>query len=304
MTTALVMLDALTQALQESRSVIEVKQIRDRAEALRQYARQSGENLGLQNDFAEIKLRAERRAGELLAEIERGKAGRPAENSVQPGPNFQEQVASAGISMSSAKRWQSIFALPIESFERFMVETRADQKELTEAALLNLIRMPHVAHNNGNNEWYTPQEYIDAACAVMGGIDLDPASTKIANTIVKAKTFYTAEDDGLSHEWRGRVFMNPPYASELIGLFIDKLIASPKVTQAIVLVNNATETKWFQALASKAGAVCFPNGRVRFWNPEKESSAPLQGQAILYIGDNTKLFVREFSKFGWVALIQ
>jgi ParB family chromosome partitioning protein len=304
MITSLVKFDAAKRALQEARTVDEVKDVRDKAEALRLYAKQSGESLELQNDICEIKLRAERRAGELLAEMERSNGGRPDKNSYQPGTSFKEVIDDAGIAKMTAYRWQSIFALPIESFERFIVETKAEKKELTEAALLNLTRMPHVAHNNGNNEWYTPQEYIDAARAVMGDIDLDPASTKIANTVVRAKKFYTAEDNGLLHEWRGHIFMNPPYASELIGQFIDKLIASPKVTQAIVLVNNATETKWFRAITSRASVICFPEGRVRFWSPDRESATPLQGQAVLYIGDNAKSFIKEFSGFGWVALIQ
>ena len=47
----------------------EVKGIRDQAEALRRYARKGGESLQLQNDIAAIKLRAERKAGTLLADM-------------------------------------------------------------------------------------------------------------------------------------------------------------------------------------------------------------------------------------------
>ena len=44
-------------------------------------------------------------------------------------------------------------------------------------------------------EWYTPKKYIEAARIVMGNIDLDPASSKMANEIVKAPAYFTRDDD-------------------------------------------------------------------------------------------------------------
>ena len=164
----------------------------------------------------------------------------------------------------------------------------------------------HVSHNSGENEWYTPAEIIESARRVMGGIDLDPASTPKANEVVKATTFYTKEDNGLDQGWHGRVWMNPPYARPLIDDFCEKLAeeyANENIEQAIVLVNNATDTSWFGQMAEVAGAACFTRKRVRFWHPERES-APLQGQAILYFGPSVEAFLTEFKAHGhtWVAL--
>jgi len=165
-------------------------------------------------------------------------------------------------------------------------------------------KVPHVSHNTGENEWYTPIAYVDAARAVMGSIDVDPASSDIANQIVKATKYYTIEDDGRSQSWQGNIWMNPPYAQPLISEFCELLVQKYKageVRQACVLVNNATETVFYQNMLKVCGAVCFIKGRVKFIDEEgMESGAPLQGQTILYFGDKINEFAMVFQAFGVV----
>lgn len=165
-----------------------------------------------------------------------------------------------------------------------------------------VVKKPHVAMNSGNNEWYTPSEIIEAARTAMGSIDIDPASNDIAQQTVKAKIYYTVDTNGLAQKWDGNVWLNPPYSSELIEKFIDKLVAEKSnYRQAVVLVNNATETGWFNKIVSVASAVCFPKSRVKFYMPDGKTGAPLQGQAILYIGKDKASFVSAFSSLGWIA---
>jgi len=172
------------------------------------------------------------------------------------------------------------------------------------AEALREVKRPHVANNSGDNEWYTPPEYIEAARMVMGGIDLDPASSEVANQTVGAARIFTAAEDGLAQAWAGRLWMNPPYEKGLVERFAEKLrdeVQAGTVEQAVVLVNNATDTRWFSTICQVATMLCFPTGRVRFLKPDGERGAPLQGQAVLYIGHRRETFAGVFARFGIVA---
>lgn len=192
----------------------------------------------------------------------------------------------------------------LEPEQQEEITQRIEQGEQPQKVVQEVQKRPHVAFNSGNNEWYTPKEIIDAARLTMGHIDLDPASNEIAQKIVNAETYYTAETNGLDKIWNGNVWLNPPYASDLIGKFADKLVTErANYRQAVVLVNNATETEWFRKIVSVSAAVCFPKGRVKFYMPDGRTGAPLQGQAIIYIGDESDKFFEVFSKVGWCAVV-
>jgi phage N-6-adenine-methyltransferase len=155
------------------------------------------------------------------------------------------------------------------------------------------------------DEWYTPPEYTDAACLVMGNIDLDPASCVEAQKVIQASTYYTKEDDALRPEvaWTGRVWLNPPYSMPLIKQFVSKLIDeydAGNVTEAIIITNNSSDTAWFHSLLERFPA-CFTYGRVHFWRPNHEDFGTRQGQTLFYLGDNVRRFCEVFGKFGQVV---
>jgi ParB family chromosome partitioning protein len=160
----------------------------------------------------------------------------------------------------------------------------------------------HVSQNSGENEWYTPECYANAAQIAMGSINTDPASSEIANATIKAEQYFTIETDGRQQKWKGNVWMNPPYSQPLVTEFCNLLVDkfnNKEINQACVLVNNATETNFYQNMLGSASAVCFIKSRVKFLDAEgKSTGAPLQGQTVLYFGNNTKSFAAAFSQFG------
>ena len=71
--------------------------------------------------------------------------------------------------------------------------------------------MTNIKHSSATVEHYTPIWLVEKARYVLGEIDLDPASSPIANEAVKARRVFTAEQNALwQPEWKGRTFLNPP----------------------------------------------------------------------------------------------
>jgi ParB family chromosome partitioning protein len=301
--TSLAKISEARRALASAQTLEDVLSIRDQAKALEACLKIVGESLQAANDAAEVKLRAERKAGEMLAirDDAKGRNQHTLEGAViVTAPS----LAELGVTQNQSKRWQREAKVDEEAFAQYLASCREEQREITQAGLLNIAKGCHVSANSGENEWYTPPEYIEAARDVMGSIDLDPASCETAQANVKAKRFYTIDDDGLANKWTGNVWLNPPYSKESIGQFAAKLVAeSGRIQQAIVLVNNATDTAWFHELASVASAVCFLRGRVKFlYQTGRPANTPVQGQAVLYVGPNVEHFRSRFSTFGLVVV--
>ncbi len=148
--------------------------------------------------------------------------------------------------------------------------------------------MTTARHTMDSPEWYSPSDYVEAAREVMGGIDLDPASHEEANRTVKAARFFTAQDDGLTRPWKGRIWLNPPGGS--VREFWLKLMAeheTGQVEQAIWLGYSIEQLQTLQddptpllyldrpAYSPLDFTLCVPRRRIAFVENEAKRIARL-----------------------------
>lgn len=142
--TDLVRYDAMCRAIAECHSVDEVADMRNKARALEVYAKQAM-NVEAERKATEVRLRAERRAGQLMAALKREPGKRtdvaaPAAT-IAGGPDVQrseyrQSLESAGVPERTAQRWQELAAVPAEQFEQHLAdpETKPTTSGILKAA--------------------------------------------------------------------------------------------------------------------------------------------------------------------------
>ena len=156
--------------------------------------------------------------------------------------------------------------------------------------------------SSGSAEWGTPPELIEPARLVLGGFDLDPASSDHFNISVRASRYFTADDDGLTKPWGdvvapSRVWLNPPSqrgkesAAEW-WVYLAREFMAGRVRAAAFVVFNVSFLQVAQKAAATAGVPgpqcgsrVEPSERIKFLRKSRNLPLPVVPEAILERGN-------------------
>lgn len=196
----------------------------------------------------------------------------------------------------------------LQTLEETKKQVAADLAHITALAKQHGFLLPPqkshdcaVQHSSDSNEWYTLPFWIDKARDLMGGIDLDPASSVEAQSWIQAQTYYTQADDGLQQPWWGKLWLNPPYgkcnhAKGIHGTtaWVQRAIAdyeAGRVTQAVLWL-RATGSKGIRAL-EQGGFPRVTLGRIPHIPPDANGvpqKAVGHDTVVWYLGPHTERF--------------
>ena len=131
-----------------------------------------------------------------------------------------------------------------------------------------------------SDDWLTPPPILKP----LGKFDLDPCASLKQKTKTAARQF-TINDDGLSQDWFGRVWLNPPYGEQT-----ERWLAKmAKHGNGIALVYARTETKmFFDHVWERASGIFFVKGRLSFIKPDNSSDGQAGAPSVLISYDSKK----------------
>lgn len=125
-------------------------------------------------------------------------------------------------------------------------------------------------------DWETPSEVFDYFNNIFS-FTLDAAAS--ANN-TKCEHFYTEQVNSLDRDWRGRVWLNPPYGRSIAKWVKKARTESSKGALVVCLLKHATETKWWDDIIDSNATVFRIRGRVKFSNCG--INAPFPAVAVIF----------------------
>ena len=139
--------------------------------------------------------------------------------------------------------------------------------------------MGNVHFQSNRHDWETPPELFKKINLEFG-FDLDVCAT---HENAKCERYFTPDDDGLSQDWDGICWMNPPFGREIIKWMAKAYHESQKGSTVVCFVPARTDTEWWHEYAMK-GEIRFIRGRIRFVGaPDR---APFPSVLVIFRGNN------------------
>ena len=165
--------------------------------------------------------------------------------------------------------------------DNVIMKIKEGSKSNIKIVTLNEIKKFHKPKAKSAEAWYPPSLIMDAVRGLLRAIDLNPLSTAEENELVQAQHFWTKDDEPLSKQWNGKVFLNFTFKADLMPItqkFLEEL-DSGRVEQVMILANNILESSWCQLLLKRANIVCHLTPRVQFINNDEQTALKL-GQSL------------------------
>lgn len=203
-------------------------------------------------------------------------------------PEFQAKIWSDAV-----KTGQVVTGDLIKSLVDEAAQTPETSSKPSRFAYENL-------YQSGSNEWYTPAHIVQLSVKMLGGIDLDPCSNSKENPNVPAARHFVQADDGLSQNWSGKVFLNPPFGREIKEwvLKLHRHAQAGEVSEGLALLPSRTDTEWFAVL--KTYPRCFLKGRICY--NDFETAAPFPS-VMFYMGKRLPEFQKHFGELGDIFVL-
>jgi hypothetical protein len=124
-------LNEALRALEETSSLMDIKAIRDNAEAIRTYAQAARKGIEYRNRAAELRLRAERKAGRILSTLNLRGGDRRSKNW-----RVRTRLADLGISRAESKRWQQLASIAESTFCDYLETMKSQSRAVTAIGLI------------------------------------------------------------------------------------------------------------------------------------------------------------------------
>jgi transcriptional regulator with XRE-family HTH domain len=155
----------------------------------------------------------------------------------------------------------------------------------------------NAGNSTGNNEWETPIGLANVLSEAVGGFDLDPcaATTDRRKARVKARVLLTADDDGLTARWRGKVFVNPPYGRGISDWIRKCYHEAQRGCTVVGLIPARSDSNYWHQYVAGQSDVFMLRGRLKFG--DGQNSAPFPSCLVIW-GADTDLIERISSTFS------
>ena len=149
-------------------------------------------------------------------------------------------------------------------------------------------------------EWGTPSYIWEPLSDAVGGFDLDPASGAESEPIAADRI--AIEDNGLTAEWYGDVWTNPPYSRDHNPIWAEKIAyeaTRSEVNSITALVVASTSSKWFQDHYTKADYLTLIDHRIRFESDDSYAGASFDN-VIVSFGSFGRRYISALEELGTI----